>query len=319
MSNPAVTGVSGQRVAGRYILDQRLGRGGYGSVWRATDERSRERTAVALKMIRARRRGDAVAAQRFEREAVSLQRLVHPNTVRLLDYGRSDEAEHYIVLELLDGETLGQRLEGGLMEAPEVQSLALGVLQSLAEAHTLRIIHRDLKPANLFLSKGGGVKVLDWGLVKSLNPDDEPAEPALTEQGTVVGSIQYLAPEVIHGRTATAASDIYSLGCSLFAALVGGAPFAAAGGNAAAIARAHADVPAPRPHRDGQALYGSMVDAIQRMMVKEPNARPGTIEALQLFASLKAPLAEPRGGEAEGDGTMTLPGPDDSTSTHILR
>lgn len=302
MSGDAQTGVQGQRIAGRFELCQRLGSGGYGSVWRGHDRHAPpdRSSRVALKLIRAHRRGEKMVVERFEREAHALQRLIHPNTVRLLEFGPCSEG-HYLVMELLEGESLGGRL---LREHPlvarEVHALGMGVLHSLAEAHMLGIVHRDIKPDNLFLCVDGSIKVLDWGLVKTLEDSGDQAG-AVTEQGIVVGSLAFMAPERMVGSAATAAGDIYALGCTLFAALTGRPPFSTSVGKSF-LARAHQHTEIPRPTLDGVAVVGPLVDAIGHMMAKSPSERPSTVDALVNLAGLRPPLISVDSAASEADG-----------------
>jgi len=155
------TAAIGHLVAGRYRLDALIRRGTLGSVWRATDNADGSR--VAVKLIRSGRRFETRARARFEREATLLSQLVHPNVVRLLDWGVAAEHQWYLVLELLEGRSLSARLGEGRVRSSEVRALGLQVLQGLSEAHALGIVHGDVSPENIILTETGA-KLIDWAV-----------------------------------------------------------------------------------------------------------------------------------------------------------
>jgi len=181
---------------GPYRLQNRLGAGGMGSVYRALDTRLGR--AVAIKMTREQ------FSERFEREARAISALNHPNICTLYDIG-----PNYLVMELVDGETIASRLKHGPLPVNEALEYALQILAALAQAHERGIIHRDLKPGNIMLAKSG-VKVLDFGLAKSAYDD------SITASHMVMGTPAYMPPEQREGKPADARSDIYSFGCVLY-------------------------------------------------------------------------------------------------------
>ncbi len=181
---------------GPYRLQSRLGAGGMGSVYRALDTRLGR--AVAIKMTREQ------FSERFEREARAISALNHPNICTLYDVG-----PNYLVMELVDGETISSRLKRGPLPIDEAVEYALQILAALAQAHERGIIHRDLKPGNIMLAKSG-VKVLDFGLAKSAYDD------SITASHMVMGTPAYMPPEQREGKPADARSDIYSFGCVLY-------------------------------------------------------------------------------------------------------
>jgi len=210
---------------GRYKLDKRLGRGGMGEVWAAYDP-GLKRT-VALKILKPDPTRRSTAIVRFEREVKATSKLAHPNTVRVFDFGVTEDGILYYAMELLEGPTLHQlvRTEGAVEPARAVHMM-LQAARALAEAHEHGIVHRDVKPDNLIVTEAGGepdfVKVIDFGIAKL---DDHEGEDRLTKTGDVAGTPKYVAPEVVRGEPATAGSDVWGLGATLYFLLTGKAPF----------------------------------------------------------------------------------------------
>lgn len=210
----------GDLVGGRYRLEAPIGQGGFGAVWRASQLPSGR--AVAIKMVLA----EAVAHDglaRFEREAVLAQGLSHPNTVRLLDHGRSDTGLPFLVWELLDGRSLeGVLAAEGPLSAPRVAHVARQVLGALMEAHGQGIVHRDIKPPNILLCAYPGepdfVKVIDFGISK--RPASQTMAP-LTAVGTTIGTPRYMPPEQVAADVVTPATDLYALGLVMAELLTG--------------------------------------------------------------------------------------------------
>jgi TolB-like protein len=255
---------------GPYRILRKLGEGGMGSVFVAHDPRL-ERD-VALKVIR-KDSADPDAADRLLREARAAARVNHPNVCQIFEAG-VHEGEPYLVMELLEGESLARRLERGPMPPAEALGAAGQVLAALAALHARGVIHRDLKPANVFLS-AHGVKVLDFGLARP-GAAGEKTELQLTRSGAVVGTPRYIAPEQWDGRPASAASDLFALGAVLFEMLAGRPAFA--GETIAEVCRA---VLAGRP----PALTGGPVVAaadriLARALQKRPEDRWPSAEAM---------------------------------------
>src|SRR5664279_532092 len=207
---------------GPYEILSPLGAGGMGEVYRARDTRL-ERT-VAIKVLLDQLSGSAEVRQRFEREAKAISQLSHPHICALYDVG-SHEGTEYLVMEYLEGETLANRLAKGPMALEQMLPIGIQIADALDRAHRQGIVHRDLKPGNVMLTKGG-VKLLDFGLAKTLAPQAAQtqltslptmASPQhLTQQGTILGTFQYMAPEQLEGGEADARSDIFALGAVLF-------------------------------------------------------------------------------------------------------
>ena len=213
---------AGTRV-GPYEVLGLLGRGGMGEVYRARDVRlSRD---VALKVLHAEVAADSARVRRFEQEAKAAGVLNHPNIVAVYDTGESDGSP-YIVSELLEGETLRQRLVAGGLGVRKAAEYAAQVARGLAAAHERGIVHRDLKPENLFVTKDGLVKILDFGVAKLGRPGDESLDTKAetlseTSPGTVLGTMGYMSPEQARGLVADHRSDVFSLGAVLFEMLTG--------------------------------------------------------------------------------------------------
>jgi serine/threonine protein kinase/Tol biopolymer transport system component len=221
-----MTLVAGSRL-GPYEVVSLLGVGGMGEVWRARDARlGRE---VAVKVLPAHVADDPKALARFEREARAVASLSHPNVLALHDFGREDGVI-FTVTELLEGETLRQRLRQGPIPVRKVAEWGAQVARGLAAAHDKGIVHRDLKPENLFITRDGRVTVLDFGvaLYEAPIPTDDTGAQTMhvkTEAGRVLGTMGYMAPEQVCGEPVDARSDLFSLGCVLYEMLTGERPF----------------------------------------------------------------------------------------------
>jgi hypothetical protein len=213
---------------GPYEIVSPLGAGGMGEVYRARDARlDRE---VAVKVLPARVSGDAGALSRFEREAKAVAALSHPNILSIFDFGRDGEVA-YAVTELLDGQTLGELLESGPLPPRRASAIAREIAEGLAAAHGKGIVHRDLKPENVFVTKSGHVKILDFGLAKEMAARDDgdtsaPTERPMTEPGTVMGTVGYMSPEQVRGKTLDHRTDVFSFGAILYEMLAGRRAFA---------------------------------------------------------------------------------------------
>ena len=213
--------MTGQMV-GHYRLLEKIGAGGMGEVFRARDERlGRD---VALKMIRPASSENPDHLRRFEQEARAAAALNHPNILAIYDVG-FDGATPYIVSELLEGQTLRQRLAQATLSLKEASNLALQITQGLTAAHERHIVHRDLKPENLFLTKDDRIKILDFGVAKlQTQANDERSIqvlPTVTKSGAVIGTVAYMSPEQLRGKPVDHRSDIFSFGAILYEMLAG--------------------------------------------------------------------------------------------------
>ena len=236
--------VPGKPESSRYQFQSRIATGGMGEVWRATDQvLGRE---VAVKVLKPEYSDDPTFRSRFETEARNAAALHHPNVASVFDFGElpADEGSGggrprpYLVMELVRGEPLSALLRNGEpMPADVAADLAAQAADGLAAAHELGIVHRDVKPANLLVTADRTVKITDFGIARAADA------VALTTTGQVIGTPQYLSPEQAEGKTATGASDIYSLGVVLYECLAGRRPFDADSPIATALAHIREDPP----------------------------------------------------------------------------
>jgi len=288
------------RSIGRYRLQQLIGQGGMGEVWRA--HHSGLGRTVALKILRPDRSRDPVWISRFEREVKASTELQHPNTVRVFDFGVTDDGLCYFAMEYLEGEDLGHLvLREGALSPNRAVRLMHQAARALGEAHAHGIIHRDIKPANLFVTNAGGehdfLKVLDFGIARF---GTEPGQ-TLTDTGWVAGTPGYIAPEVATGTRADPRSDVYALGAVLYFLLAGRPPFDTTDPRALLAAHVSALPPAPSA-RLGRPLPSSLEAVVMRCLSKNPEARYAS--AAELAAALASHM---RGAWDEGKAT-TIPG-----------
>ncbi len=207
---------------GPYRIDAPLGAGGMGEVYRAWDTRLKR--AVALKVISSGTAMNAEQLARFEREARAVASLSHPNVLAVHDLGTVEDTP-YVVFELLEGETLKERLARGALPVRKVVELGIQVCRGLAAGHARGIVHRDVKPANLFLTSDGTVKILDFGLARDTAVAEadlgEADTPSFTVAGVMLGTPAYMSPEQVRGQSVDARSDLFSLGATLYEMLAG--------------------------------------------------------------------------------------------------
>jgi serine/threonine protein kinase/tetratricopeptide (TPR) repeat protein len=285
---------------GRYEILAPLGAGGMGEVYRAQDsELERE---VAVKVLPPSVAANPERLERFRREARAVAALSHPNILEIFDVGR-DDGVSYVVTELLEGQTLRERLPRKGIPWQRVLDLGAGIADGLAAAHDRGIVHRDLKPENVFITSDGRVKLLDFGLARVEQEVSSEAEtgtltPAGTQTGTIMGTPGYMAPEQVRGKTADHRSDIFALGCVLYEMVAGRRAF---GGDTlpdtmAAILKEDP----PQLSSTGATLPADLERAIHRCLEKRPEARFQS--AADLSYSLNAigtspavPMATPTG------------------------
>lgn len=206
---------------GPYRIQFRLGAGGMGEVWRALDTRSGRE--VAIKVISQQAASDPDLLSRFLSEAKASSALHHPNILAVHEVGESP-AGPYIVMEYVDGGTVRSLLHDGRLTVAQAVDIGMQAAEGVANAHEAGIVHRDLKPDNLMITSTGVVKILDFGLARSLRPEDA-ADGGRTAAGMIVGTAAYVSPEQLRGEKATERSDVFALGVVLFEMVTGENPF----------------------------------------------------------------------------------------------
>jgi len=275
---------------GPYEILAPLGAGGMGEVWKARDTRlGRE---VAVKVLPTDLSNSPERLQRFEREARAVSALNHPNILTIHDVG-TDEGTPYLVSELLEGQTLRQRMAGSALPMSTVTDYARQMVEGLAAAHEKGIVHRDLKPENVFVTNDGRVKILDFGLAKRTLPDTAPisanefaTETVATQPGVVMGTLGYMAPEQVRGLNADHRSDIFAFGGILYEMLTGRRAFSR-GTAADTISAILKEEPTEVGGVLGEATPG-LQQVVRRCIEKKPEAR------FQSARDLAAALAEDR-------------------------
>ena len=272
---------------GPYEVVGALGAGGMGEVYRAKDTRL-DRT-VAVKVLTAHVADSPEQRERFEREARAVAAINHPNICTLFDVGRERPSStgppmDFIVMEFLDGETVAQRLERGPVPVAEALPIALEIAEALDTAHRQGIVHRDLKPSNVMLTETG-VRLLDFGLAKQHEAGPPgtlsaaPTRTALTMEGSILGTLHYMSPEQLEGKSADARSDVFSFGATLYEMVTGRRPFDGAS-QATVIGAILKDAPAPL--REVEPGIPRRLDRVVRTcLAKDPEDRWQTMRDLK--------------------------------------
>jgi eukaryotic-like serine/threonine-protein kinase len=246
-------------IAGRYTLGREVGRGGMGAVWLGTDQVLGRQ--VALKRLGLAPGVGTPDFERAEREARLAARLNHPHVVAVFDLVE-EGADHWLVMEYVEGRTLAELVrEDGALTSDEAAPLLRQVADALAAAHESGIVHRDVKPSNILVTPEGQVKLSDFGIARA------EADASLTQTGLVTGSPSYLAPEVASGQSATAASDVWSLGATAFHALAGHPPYEVGDNVMGALFRIVHDEPPRLP------TAGWLETMLDNTMTKDPAHR----------------------------------------------
>jgi eukaryotic-like serine/threonine-protein kinase len=258
---------------GRYRLEEFIGRGGLGIVYRA---RRDDGAVVAVKLMRAHLANDAMFIKRFAREARHAGTIHHPHLVPVLESGQAADIHPYIVMPYIEGGTLADRIaDKGVLELSETVLVTGQIAAALAALHAVDLVHRDVKPANVLLSERGAM-VTDFGLARSR------ADTVLTRMGVAPGTPSYMAPEVLMGQPATAASDTYALACVAYTCLAGEPPYTGE------PLRARTQGPPTAPARWRSDVPTDAGSAVLSGLQLDPSARPRTPIA---FASMLAVAA----------------------------
>ena len=259
-------------VLGHYEIVERLGEGGMGAVYRALDTRLRRH--VALKVLPDELASSRQGVERFQREAEALAALAHPGIVAVHSIEESEE-HRFLTMELVEGAPLNELIVPGGLALQEVLDWGVAIADALAAAHEAGIVHRDIKPANIMVNRSGAVKVLDFGLAKLQHPTDaefsSQRTQVLTEQGTLLGTVPYMAPEQVGGGVVDGRTDVFSLGVLLFEMATGRRPFQGAE-TGAVIAAIQRDVPVPADALRTD-LPHHLARVIARCLEKDPERR----------------------------------------------
>ncbi|HAA52153.1 MAG TPA: hypothetical protein DCE43_20720 [Planctomycetaceae bacterium] len=296
------TGPADPQHIGEYVISSLLGTGGMGSVYMASHVDTGQ--VVALKVLGSEQSNNPELLRRFQLEGEVARELKHLNLVEVLDTGSTGDI-HYIVQEFVDGIDVGQLIsQRGSLPVKRSISIIRQLAESLAYLHHNNIIHRDIKPSNLLISRDGTAKLADMGVARLLEEESDSGQRTVV--GTLVGTVDYIAPEQANdSHTADARSDIYSLGCTWYEMLTGSPPFP--DGNLTAKITAHATQSPPDPRELNPDIPEGLVAVIMRMMAKLPRQRHQTIQELlddiatdtlvqpEVSSSVLAALAESAG------------------------
>ncbi len=277
-----MTLAAGSRL-GPYEILAPVGAGGMGEVYKARDTRLGR--TVALKVLPERLSSDVELRQRFEREARTISQLSHPHICALYDVGHQ-EGTDYLVMEYLEGQTLAERLAKGPLALDQVLRYGVEIADALGKAHQHGIVHRDLKPGNVMLTKSG-VKLLDFGLARVFQPVSSgsiltalPTETPLTEKGTILGTVQYMAPEQLEGKEADSRTDIFALGAVLYEMATGRKAFSGATQASLISSIMTAE---PQPISESQPLSPPALDrVVKTCLAKDPDDRWQTAHDVML-------------------------------------
>ena len=260
----------GQKINDRYEIIKTIGEGGMANVYLANDTILDRK--VAIKVLRGDLSNDEKFIRRFQREALSVSNLSHPNIVEVYDVGEED-GQYYIVMEYIEGKTLKQLLKKReTLTLPEVIDIMLQLTDGLAHAHESYIIHRDIKPQNIMILDNGLVKITDFGIAMALNATQ------LTQTNSVMGSVHYLPPEQANGKSATIKSDIYSLGILMYELITGSVPFK--GDNAVEIALKHMKEKIPSIRKQNPTIPQSVENIVIKATAKNPRNRYDSVKEM---------------------------------------
>jgi len=295
----------GKTIFGEYTITKKLGEGGMGAVYLASQQSIDQQ--IAIKVLHGRATKNDELVKRFNREAKAISMLTHPNIIRVFIFGRTDEGLIYLAMEFVQGTSLREEI-ARVKRMSEMRAIKIlkQTLSALGEAHDLGIIHRDLKPDNILLTTYRGeedfVKVLDFGIAKVKDPEGGP-EQKLTQAGVVYGTPEYLSPEQAQALELDHRTDLYSLGCILYEMLTGAVPFKAP--TAVNILMMHVYEEPKRPTEVLSEVAPEMEKIILKAMSKKPEERYQT--AMEFFEDLELHAAA-RGRRTGQDGRLLQAG-----------
>jgi serine/threonine-protein kinase len=274
----------GMTLNNRYLVEQKLGEGGFGAVYRA--KQTQMGRAVALKVLHARMARDQQVIGRFKREAQASSLLRNPHTVQVYDFDQTPEGIMYLAMEMLQGKSLHAILTNeGPLDPTRVAKVMDGICDSLGEAHQQGIVHRDIKPENIFLEPQPHpdfVKVLDFGIAKIVSGDGSNMGPALTAAGQTLGTLEYMSPEQLMGQQLDGRSDLYAVGILAYEMLTGNLPFQVK--TPGEMITAHLRTMPPPPSRmiPHVAVPPALDDLILRLLAKNRDERPRDTAAVRV-------------------------------------
>ncbi|MCR8979161.1 Stk1 family PASTA domain-containing Ser/Thr kinase [Brevibacillus laterosporus] len=294
--------MQGQRLGGRYQLEEVIGGGGMAIVYKARDLVLNR--IVAVKLLRPQFGTDEDFVERFRREAQAVASLSHHNIVNVYDVGQDDDI-HYMVMEYIEGSTLKEIItaQGGMMMSEAVR-IAMQVCDALDHAHQNQIIHRDIKPHNIMIGTNGRVKVTDFGIARAVTSQ------TITQTGSVLGSVHYFSPEQARGGITAEKSDIYSLGIVLYEMVTGTLPFS--GDSPITVALKHLQDPLPEPRKLNPAIPQSLENVIIRALAKDPFQRYKS--AREMYEDLETCLSAERRHESK----LTFASDIDDEETRVI-
>lgn len=278
----------------RYRIESRLGNGGMALVYSGTDTLLRRR--VAIKVLREQYAADEDFVRRFSYEAQAAAKLSHPNVVNVYDFGSEDDA-YFIVMELVDGETLAEQIAAErVIPEPVAIDYAIQIASGLAYAHRAGLLHRDIKPANILITKDDVVKISDFGIARAVSENTL----GVTQPGMVMGSVYYLSPEQAQGLPIDETSDLYSVGVVLYQMLTGSLPFN--GDSPVAVALKHVSAGVPPIDCAATGLSPAIAAVVARLLQKNPRDR--FVSATELASALREARERPSVAVPVPSGTV---------------
>ena len=289
-------------VAGRYRIIRLVGEGGMGAVFEALQVAVDRR--VALKVLRPDADENAQTAARFHQEMRATGRIEHPNTIRLYDFGETEQGELFLAMEFLPGISLREAMaQQAAMPPRRAVRIALQIAHGVGAGHQLGIVHRDLKPDNVMLLNHFGepdfVKVLDFGIARSL---DDRERPNLTRKGAIIGTPAYMSPEQATGKPVDARTDLYAIGIMLYEMLTGDVPFR--GDSTVGVLVAQANQPPPPIEERAPAIEPALARVVMQLLAKNPDDRFADARTLAAALTRAVPMGEPA---AAGDLARAVP------------